>query len=113
LLQWLDLSLNEKVPPSLMLLSRALYQPDSDATADQLKVAIASLPESVVAQTCDAIIQRRGKIDNEMRILAVKLQETMIEDERKETVVKPVPVAALLSLTSASELLAGSSSDSM
>jgi LETM1 and EF-hand domain-containing protein 1 len=107
LLQWLDLSLNEKVPPSLMLLSRALYLPDSDTTADQLKVAIASLPESVVAQTCDAISQRRGKIDNEVRILAVKLQEAMIEEERKENVIKPFPVTALLSPTSASELLAG------
>jgi LETM1 and EF-hand domain-containing protein 1 len=106
LLQWLDLSLNEKVPPSLMLLSRALYLPDSDVTSDQLKATIASLPESVVAQTRDAISQRRGKIDNEARILAVKLEEAMIEEERKESIAKPVPVPAALSPASASELLA-------
>jgi LETM1 and EF-hand domain-containing protein 1 len=106
LLQWLDLSLNEKVPPSLMLLSRALYLPDSDVTSDQLKVTIASLPDSVVAQTRDAISQRRGKIDNEARILAVKLEEAMIKEEREETKAKPVPTTAPLLPASASELLA-------
>jgi LETM1 and EF-hand domain-containing protein 1 len=89
-----------------MLLSRALYLPDSDVTSDQLKATIASLPESVVAQTRDAISQRRGKIDNEARILAVKLEEAMIEEERKESIAKPVPVPAALSPASASELLA-------
>lgn len=106
LLQWLDLSLNEKVPPSLLLLSRALYLPDSDVTSDQLKATIASLPESVVAQTRDAISQRRGKIDNEARILAVKLEEAMIEEERKETAEKAPPAAAVLTPSSASEMLA-------
>ncbi len=105
LLQWLDLSLNEKVPPSLLLLSRALYLPDSDVTSDQLKVTIASLPESVVAQTRDAISQRRGKIDNEARILALKLEEAMIEEERQETAVKPLPAATTIK-PSAVELLA-------
>ncbi len=47
-----------------------------------------------------------------MRILAVKLQEALIEEERRETVVKPVPVTAILSPNSVSELLADSSSDS-
>lgn len=103
LLQWLDLSLNEKVPPSLLLLSRALYLPDSDVTSDQLKVTIASLPESVVAQTRDAISQRRGKIDNEARILALKLEEAMIAEERKETIAKPIPSPA--ATTSAAEQL--------
>lgn len=101
LLQWLDLSLNEKVPPSLLLLSRALYLPDSDVTSDQLKVTIASLPESVVAQTRDAISQRRGKIDNEARILALKLEEAMIEEERKETIVKPIPSPSVAALKTA------------
>lgn len=91
LLQWLDLSLNEKVPPSLLLLSRALYLPDSDVASDQLKATIASLPESVAAQTRDAISQKRGKIDNEARILALKLEEAMIEEERKKEAVIKIP----------------------
>ena len=97
LLQWLDLSLNEKVPPSLLLLSRALYLSDSDLTSDQLKVTIASLPESVATQTRDAISQKRGKVDNEARILALKAEEKLIQEERQENVPKPVPAASITS----------------
>ena len=85
LLQWLDLSLNQKVPPSLMLLSRALYLPDSDPTSDQLLVTIASLPESVATKTIDAISQRRGKIDNAARIKAIEFEQEKIKEERMET----------------------------
>lgn len=46
--QWLDLSLNEKVPPSLLLLSRALLLPETVPTSDQLKATISSLPENLV-----------------------------------------------------------------
>lgn len=84
LLQWLDLSLNQKVPPSLMLLSRALYLPDSDLTSDQLLVTIASLPESVATKTIDAISQRRGKIDNAARIKAIEFEQEKIKEERME-----------------------------
>lgn len=85
LYQWLGLSLNEKVPPSLLLLSRALYLPETDSTSEQLVMTIASLPESVAAPTLDAISQRRGKTDNEARIQALKVEEAMIREERKES----------------------------
>jgi LETM1 and EF-hand domain-containing protein 1 len=104
LLQWLDLSLNEKVPPSLLLLSRALYLSDSDLTSDQLKVTIASLPESVATQTRDAISQKRGKVDNEARILALKAEEKMIQEERQENVSNPPTVVP----TTSSEMLVDS-----
>lgn len=48
--QWLELSINEKIPPSLLLLSRALYLPDNLQASDQLKATISSLPESAVCQ---------------------------------------------------------------
>ena len=47
--QWLDLSVNEKVPPSLLLLSRALMLPDTIAATDQLKATISALPDSAVS----------------------------------------------------------------
>ena len=37
-----------QVPPSLLLLSRALYLPDTLPTSDQLKVTISRLPDAVV-----------------------------------------------------------------
>lgn len=49
--QWLDLSVNEKVPTSLLLLSRALMLPDTIATTDQLKATISALPDTAVKIT--------------------------------------------------------------
>ena len=48
LTNWLDLSLNEKVPPTLLLLSKALAIPETVDPADQLKQTIATLPETIV-----------------------------------------------------------------
>lgn len=49
LAQWLDLSLEKKVPPSLLLLSRALLLPDRIPASDQLKATISVLPDTVVS----------------------------------------------------------------
>lgn len=46
--QWIHLSLNEKVPPSLLLLSRALMLSSSDVPLDQIKATISALPETMV-----------------------------------------------------------------
>ena len=97
LLQWLDLSLHQKVPPSLLLLSRALYLPDSDVTSDQLLHTIASLPESVATQTIDAIAQSRGKIDNFARIKSIKIEQDKIKEERLESLDVLVDSAPVLS----------------
>lgn len=48
LAQWLDLSLTKKVPPSLLLLSRAFMLPETIPTTDKLKATISALPETVV-----------------------------------------------------------------
>lgn len=60
---WLDLSLNEKVPPSLLLLSRALMVPEHVPTTYKLKATISALPEQVVTQTKAAIGEKEGKLD--------------------------------------------------
>ena len=44
---WLDLSLNERVPPSLLLLSRTLYLPENIPATDTLAATISTLPEEV------------------------------------------------------------------
>lgn len=106
LMQWLDLSLNEKVPQSLLLLSRALYLPDDITASDQLKATIAALPESVVTQTRDAISQRQGKIDNAGRIEVLKLEEAKIKEERSERIADGPLLedkATLLSTTAGTE----------
>lgn len=60
---WLDLSLNERVPPSLLLLSRALMVPEHVPTTYKLKATISALPEQVVTQTKAAIGEKEGKLD--------------------------------------------------
>ncbi|KAF5302733.1 hypothetical protein FQR65_LT08475 [Abscondita terminalis] len=84
LTQWLDLSLNEKVPPSLLLLSRALMLPESADTHDKLKATISSLPETIMTQTQAAIGEKEGKIDNKVKIQVLKEEERKIKEERKE-----------------------------
>lgn len=46
--QWLDLHLNQQIPTSLLLLSRAMFLPDTLSPADQLKTTLQTLPEMVV-----------------------------------------------------------------
>ncbi|KAJ8683644.1 hypothetical protein QAD02_019436 [Eretmocerus hayati] len=82
--QWLDLSLNKKVPPSLLLLSRALMVPDSVPMSDKLKATISALPDAVVARTKGAIGEKEGKVDHKTNIEIIKMEEKRIEEERKE-----------------------------
>lgn len=47
--QWLDLHLNQHVPTSLLLLSRALYLPEHLSPVEQLQKTIQSLPKTAVS----------------------------------------------------------------
>lgn len=69
LAQWMDLSLNHKVPASLLLLSRALMLPDNLPTGDQLKATICTLPENIVTQTKAAIGEKEGLIHFTFKVL--------------------------------------------
>lgn len=82
--QWLDLSLNEKVPPSLLLLSRALMLPETIPTSDQLKATISTLPDTIVTQTKAAIGEKEGKIDNKVAVELLREEERRIKEERQE-----------------------------
>ncbi|CAK9805967.1 Mitochondrial proton/calcium exchanger protein [Anthophora quadrimaculata] len=82
--QWLDLSLNKKVPPSLLLLSRALMVPESIPMSDKLKATISALPDTVVARTQGAIGEKEGKMDHKTNIEIIKMEERKIEEERQE-----------------------------
>ncbi|KAJ8716495.1 hypothetical protein PYW07_003122 [Mythimna separata] len=81
---WLDLSLNEKVPPSLLLLSRALMVPEHVPTTYKLKATISALPEQVATQTKAAIGEKEGKLDFKAKAEAIKLEVQKIKEEQKE-----------------------------
>lgn len=82
--QWLDLSLNQKVPPSLLLLSRALMLPEKIPTEDKLKATISALPEHLATQTKAAIAETEGKIDNKVKYEVLKEEVRKMKEERKE-----------------------------
>lgn len=84
LAQWLDLSLNKSVPPSLLLLSRALMLPETIPAEDKLKATISALPETIITQTSQAIGEKEGKILNKVKIEVLKEEERKVKEERLE-----------------------------
>lgn len=82
--EWINLSLNEKVPPSLLLLSRAMMLPEDIPTTDKLKATISSLPDAAAIQTRAAIGEREGKIDNKTQIEIIREEQRRIEEELEE-----------------------------
>lgn len=82
--QWIDLSLDEKVPPILLLLSRALMVSDEISASEQLKETIRSLPDALGAQTKAAIGELEGKIDSRTKIAVLKDEERKIKEELEE-----------------------------
>lgn len=82
--EWIHLSLNEKVPPSLLLLSRALMLPEHTEVSEKLKATLAALPDTVATQAKAAIGEREGKIDNKTKIEIIKEEQRRIKEEQDE-----------------------------
>lgn len=82
--QWLDLHLTQKIPTSLLLLSRALYLPETLSTTEQLKATISALPESTTTEAKIKVAEIHGeKVDNKAKLELIRQQEEAIETERK------------------------------
>ena len=84
--QWLDLSLSENIPPSLLLLSRTLYLPEDLAPTAQIAATISALPESAVDSAATQIGEREGKVRNVNRLELIKGEQRKIEEEAAEEV---------------------------
>lgn len=82
--EWINLSLNEKVPPSLLLLSRAMMLPENVPTVEKLKASISVLSEAAAIQTKAAIGEREGKIDNATQIEIIRDEQRKIKEELEE-----------------------------
>merc|ERR1712025_1393657 len=82
--QWIELSTNEKVPPSLLLLSRTLYLPEHLAPEKAIEATISALPETVATGAKAKIGEREGKIENVTRLEIIKQEQAKIEEEQKE-----------------------------
>lgn len=88
LAQWLDLSLNENIPPSLLLLSRAMLLSEALPPTEQLKATISTLPKEAVTEAKYKIGEREGKVDNRTKIEIIQQEEAAIQKEKEEIAVE-------------------------
>lgn len=88
LVQWLDLSLNENIPPSLLLLSRAMLLSETLPATEQLKATISTLPKEAVTEAKYKIGEREGKVDNRTKIEIIQQEEEAIKKEKEEIAVE-------------------------
>ncbi|XP_020627165.1 LETM1 and EF-hand domain-containing protein 1, mitochondrial-like isoform X2 [Orbicella faveolata] len=83
--QWLELHLDEQIPASLLLMSRALYLPENVSKVDQLKETLSQLPETLVEEAEIKICEVSGEeVDNKVRLDVLKKEEQMIAEENEE-----------------------------
>lgn len=85
LTQWLDLHLNQKIPTSLLLLSRTLYFPEHISTEAKLKATILALPETLTDEAKVKISEVSGdRVDNKSKLEVIKQEEELIMKEKLE-----------------------------
>lgn len=96
--EWIDLSLNEKVPASLLLMSRAMMLPEDVSATEKLIASISVLSDSAAIQTKAAIGEREGKIDNKTKIDILRDEERKIKEDLEELreVEKSIETAEIL-----------------
>ncbi|XP_060229679.1 mitochondrial proton/calcium exchanger protein-like [Meriones unguiculatus] len=83
--QWLDLHLHQEIPTSLLILSRAMYLPDTLSPADQLKSTLQTLPEIVAKEAQVKVAQAEcEEVDNKVRLEATLQEEAAIQQEHME-----------------------------
>ena len=73
-----------QVPPSLLLLSRTLFLPDTLEPKAKIAATISALPESAASATSAQIGEREGKIRNVVRLEQIKEEQRKIEEEEAE-----------------------------
>ncbi|XP_018585676.1 mitochondrial proton/calcium exchanger protein isoform X2 [Scleropages formosus] len=92
--QWLELHLNQHIPTSLLLLSRAMYLPDTLSPADQLKSTLQTLPDSVAREAQVTVAEvELSKVDNRTKLETTLQEEKAIRQEQRERLAEAAQVA--------------------
>ncbi|RVE66334.1 hypothetical protein OJAV_G00106490 [Oryzias javanicus] len=85
LVQWLELHLNQQIPTSLLLLSRAMFLPDTLSPADQLKTTLQTLPEMVTKEAQLKVAEMElSKVDNKTKLETMLQEEAAIRQDTKD-----------------------------
>uniref|UniRef100_A0A673BEZ1 Mitochondrial proton/calcium exchanger protein n=1 Tax=Sphaeramia orbicularis TaxID=375764 RepID=A0A673BEZ1_9TELE len=83
--QWLELHLNQQIPTSLLLLSRAMFLPDTLSPADQLKTTLQTLPEMVTREAQLIVAEMElSKVDNKTKLETTLKEEAAIRQDNKD-----------------------------
>ncbi|XP_061750968.1 mitochondrial proton/calcium exchanger protein isoform X2 [Nerophis ophidion] len=83
--QWLELHLTQQIPTSLLLLSRAMYLPDTLSPADQLKTTLQTLPEMATKEAQLKVAEMElSKVDNKTKVETTLQEEAAIRQDNKD-----------------------------
>ncbi|XP_061100613.1 mitochondrial proton/calcium exchanger protein isoform X2 [Conger conger] len=83
--QWLELHLNQHIPTSLLLLSRAMFLPDTLSPADQLKTTLQTLPEIVAKEAQVKVAELElSAVDHKTKVETTLQEEAGIKQENRE-----------------------------
>jgi LETM1 and EF-hand domain-containing protein 1 len=81
--QWLEMSLNDNIPPSLLLLSRAFYLPEELTFNERLKTILALMPTNISEQTRQKLTELQGgKVSYKERMDLIMNIEESLQAER-------------------------------
>ncbi|TNN44153.1 LETM1 and EF-hand domain-containing protein 1, mitochondrial [Liparis tanakae] len=82
---WLELHLKQQIPTSLLLLSRAMFLPDTLSPADQLKTTLQTLPEMVTNEAQLMVAEMAlSKVDNKAKLESTLKEEAAIRQDNKD-----------------------------
>ncbi|XP_028250968.1 mitochondrial proton/calcium exchanger protein isoform X2 [Parambassis ranga] len=83
--QWLELHLNQQIPTSLLLLSRAMYLPDTLSPADQLKTTLQTLPEIMTKEAQLMVAEMElSQVDNKTKLETTLKEEAAIRQDNQD-----------------------------
>ncbi|XP_070362476.1 mitochondrial proton/calcium exchanger protein isoform X2 [Equus asinus] len=106
--QWLELHLHQEIPTSLLILSRAMYLPDTLSPADQLKSTLQTLPEIVAKEAQVKVAEVEGEqVDNKAKLEATLQEEAAIRQEHQEKELQRLSEAAEVELEVVAEAAPG------
>jgi LETM1 and EF-hand domain-containing protein 1 len=81
--QWLEMSLNDNIPPSLLLLSRAFYLPEELTFNERLKTILSLMPTNISEQTRQKLTELQGgKVSYKERMDLIMNIEESLQAER-------------------------------
>ncbi|KAJ3387831.1 hypothetical protein HDU92_001783 [Lobulomyces angularis] len=95
--QWIELNLNQKIPSSLLILSRAFIISERIPTdneealkvsAQSLQATLSSLPDQVVNEAALKVAESEGSATYKQKLDVLKEQEELLDDELEQEAVQ-------------------------